>query len=158
MIREYVEERNGRYYIAGKRISFDWVVCSFERGNSPEAIQREFPVLRQPEIYGAIALYVAHQSEIRRYLEEKERRVDEISTPSAKLIPICGPGFSAPGRIAGRIGGRHAAFVDEKQVYAAHAKRVAAILRNISLGVLPPETASEARSLRPRAGLSRLEI
>jgi hypothetical protein len=33
MTSEYIEERNGGYYIAGTRISLDSVVCSFERGN-----------------------------------------------------------------------------------------------------------------------------
>jgi uncharacterized protein (DUF433 family) len=87
MISEYVEERNGGYYIAGKCISLDSVIYSFERGNSPEAIQKEFPLLRQPEIYGAIAFYLDHQSEIRRYLEEKQRRVEEASAPLSEADP-----------------------------------------------------------------------
>ena len=33
---------------------------SFERGNSPEAIQQEFPLLGLPAIYGAIAFYLDH--------------------------------------------------------------------------------------------------
>jgi hypothetical protein len=40
MNSEYIEERNGGYYIAGTRISLDSVVYSVERGNSPEGIQR----------------------------------------------------------------------------------------------------------------------
>jgi hypothetical protein len=63
------------------------VVYSSSQGNSPEAIQREFLLLRQPEIYGAIAFYLDHQSEIRRYLEEKERRVEEASTPLSEANP-----------------------------------------------------------------------
>jgi hypothetical protein len=44
MTGEYIEERNGGYYIAGTRISLDSVVYSFERGNSPEAIQESYPL------------------------------------------------------------------------------------------------------------------
>ena len=44
-VREYIEERNGGYYIAGTRISFDSVVKSFQRGNSPEAIQKDQRVI-----------------------------------------------------------------------------------------------------------------
>ena len=65
MTSEYIEERNGGYYVAGTRISLDSVVCSFERGNSPEAIQKEYPLLRLPQIYGAIAFYLDRQEEIR---------------------------------------------------------------------------------------------
>jgi len=87
MHSEYIEERNGGYYIAGMRISLDSVVYSFERGNSPEAIQQSFPLLKLAQIYGAIAFYLDHQSEIRRYLEEKERRIQESSIPLSEANP-----------------------------------------------------------------------
>jgi len=84
---EYIEERNGGYYVAGTRISLDSVVYSFERGNLPEAIQREFPLLRQSQIYGAIAFYLDHQSAVRRYLEEKDRKIQEASVPLSEANP-----------------------------------------------------------------------
>jgi uncharacterized protein (DUF433 family) len=87
MTSEYIEERNGGYYVASTRISLDSVLYSFDRGNSPEAIQKEFPLLRLPEIYGAIALYLDHQSDIRRYLEEKQRRIQEASVPPSEANP-----------------------------------------------------------------------
>lgn len=87
MSGEYIEERNGGYYIARTRISLDSVVYSFERGNSPEAIQKEFPLLRLPQIYGAIAFYLDHQDEVRRYLESEERRIQESSVPLSEADP-----------------------------------------------------------------------
>lgn len=48
---------------------------SFERGNSPETIQQSFRALKLPQVYGAIAFYLDHQDEIRRYLDEKERQI-----------------------------------------------------------------------------------
>jgi uncharacterized protein (DUF433 family) len=66
----------------GTRISLDSVVYSFERGNSPEAIQESFPLLKPAQIYGAIAFYLDYQAEIRRYLEEKERRIQDSSIPA----------------------------------------------------------------------------
>jgi len=39
MQSEYIEQRDGGYYVAGTRISLDSVVYSFNEGNSPEAIQ-----------------------------------------------------------------------------------------------------------------------
>jgi len=84
---EYVEERNGGYYVAGTRISLDSVVYSFERGNSPEAIRKEFPLLRLPQIYGAIAFYLDHQTIVRGYLEAKEQAIEESSIPLAEANP-----------------------------------------------------------------------
>jgi uncharacterized protein (DUF433 family) len=87
MTSEYIEERNGGYYVAATRVSLDSVVYSFERGNSPEAIQKEFPLLRLPQIYGAIAFYLDHQAEVRAYLENEERRIQESTIPLSDANP-----------------------------------------------------------------------
>ncbi|HBY61244.1 MAG TPA: hypothetical protein DEH78_15595 [Solibacterales bacterium] len=87
MTSEYIEERNGGYYVTGTRVSLDSVVYSFERGNSPEAIQKDFPLLRLPQIYGAIAFYLDHQAEVRAYLENEERRIQESSIPLSEANP-----------------------------------------------------------------------
>ena len=87
MHSEYIEGRNGGYYIAGTRILLDSVVYSFERGNSPEAIQQEFPLLRLPQIYGAIAFYLDHQADVRLYLEQEERRIQESTVPLSEADP-----------------------------------------------------------------------
>lgn len=84
---EYVEQRNGSYYVAGTRISLDSVVCSFDRGNSPEAIQQEYPLLKLPQIYGAIAFYLDHQNEIDAYLEETQQKFEAGSVP----LPVANP-------------------------------------------------------------------
>ncbi len=87
MTSEYIEQRNGGYYIAGTRISLDSVVYSFERGNSPEAIQQSFPSLKPAQTYGAIAFYLDHQAEIRQYLENEEHRIQESTIPLSEVNP-----------------------------------------------------------------------
>jgi uncharacterized protein (DUF433 family) len=82
MHSEYIEQRNGGYYVAGTRISLDSVVCAFNRGESPEGIQEDFPLLKLSQIYGAIAFYLDHQVEIDEYLEESEREF------AARGIPL----------------------------------------------------------------------
>lgn len=62
-------------------------MCSFERGNSPEAIQESFPLLRLAQIYGTIAFYLDHQAEVRRYLDQKERRIQDSSIPLSEANP-----------------------------------------------------------------------
>jgi len=76
MQSEYIEQRNSGYYVAGTRISLDSVVYSFNEGQSPEAIQEDFPSLKRAQIYGAIAFYLDHQAEIDKYLEETEREFE----------------------------------------------------------------------------------
>jgi uncharacterized protein (DUF433 family) len=87
MNSEYIEDRNGGYYIVGTRILLDSVVYSFERRNSPEAIHKEFPLLRLAQIYGAIAFYLDHQTDVRRYLEQEDRRIQESTVPLSEADP-----------------------------------------------------------------------
>ena len=62
MHSEYIDRRDGRYYVSGTRISLDSVVCAFNQGDSPERILEEFPFLDNlARVYGAIALYLDHK-------------------------------------------------------------------------------------------------
>ena len=83
----YIEERNGGYYVAGTRISLDSVVYSFNQGQSPEAIQEDFPSLKRSQIYGAIAFYLDHQAEIDEHLQETEREFEGNAVPLEEANP-----------------------------------------------------------------------
>ena len=87
MHSEYIEQRNGGYYVAGTRISLDSIVYSFNAGNSPEAIQEDFPLLKRAQIYGAIAFYLDHQAEIDEYLATTEREFEESTVPLQRVNP-----------------------------------------------------------------------
>lgn len=76
MHSQYVEQRNGGYYVAGTRISLDSVVYSFNRGNSPETIQAEYPLLKRSQVYAAIAYYLDHQAEVDEYLARSEQEFE----------------------------------------------------------------------------------
>ena len=89
MHSEYIEQRDGGYYVAGTRISLDSVVCAFNRGDSPERILEEFPLLdRVSRVYGAIAFYLDHRADIDRYLEETEREFEGGGIPLAQANPV----------------------------------------------------------------------
>jgi len=68
MVKEYIEERDGNYYVVGTRISLDSIVHAFRRGESPETICQNFELLRLEEVYGAITYCLANQAEIDAYL------------------------------------------------------------------------------------------
>ena len=87
MHSEYIEQRNGGYYVAGTRISLDSVVYSFNEGLLPEAIQEDFPVLKRSQIYGAIAFYLDHQAEIDKYLEDAVREFEGNAIPLERANP-----------------------------------------------------------------------
>jgi len=87
MRSEYIDERNGGYYVAGSRVSLDSIVYSFERGASPDTIRNDFPVLKLSQIYGAIAFYLDHQEGVRSYLAAKERDIEASSVSLAESNP-----------------------------------------------------------------------
>ena len=82
MANEYVEQRDGGYWIRGTRISLDSVVYAFQRGAAPESILRSFPLLTLEQVYGAIAYYLAHQQAIDDYLRQGEAEFDVLQQVS----------------------------------------------------------------------------
>ncbi len=72
MAKEYVEQRNGGYYIGETRVSLDSVVYAFLRGESTEDIADSFPALSLEQVFGAVAFYLANRDLIDCYLQ-KER-------------------------------------------------------------------------------------
>jgi uncharacterized protein (DUF433 family) len=77
MSQEYIEQRNGGYYVAGTRISLDSLVYSFQSGDSPETIRQNFPSLTLEQVYGAIAFYLAHEAEVQANIREGEADLDQ---------------------------------------------------------------------------------
>lgn len=78
----YVVKRDEGFWVAGKRISLDSIVYAFRRGQSPESIRRSFPLLTLEEIYGAIAFYLANQTEVDSYLIEEEKEFEKMRQTS----------------------------------------------------------------------------
>ena len=77
MVKEYIENRGGNFYIAGTRISLDSIIHGFRRGESPETIRQNFPLLSLEEVYGAITYYLANQIEIDACLIQQEEKWQE---------------------------------------------------------------------------------
>ena len=76
---EYVEIRNGGYYVAGTRIGLDVVVYDFRRGRSAEAIFEAYPSIKSfAKVYGAITFILEHPDEVEAYLKEQERIFEQI--------------------------------------------------------------------------------
>ena len=87
MTKEYIEQRDGGYYIAGTRVSLDSLVYGFLRGESPEGIADSFPTLTLEEIYGGIAFYLAHRDQIDQYLQAGKEDFDRLREESRRTHP-----------------------------------------------------------------------
>lgn len=78
MARDYIERRDGGYWVAGTRVSLDSIVYAFLRGAAPESIALSYPLVGLEEIYGAIAFYLANQVEIDAMLADNDRQFEDL--------------------------------------------------------------------------------
>jgi uncharacterized protein (DUF433 family) len=75
---EYVEQRNGGYYVQDTRVSLDTIVYQYKDGASVETIRDRFPVLSLEQIHGALAFYLGHVAEVEASMEEEEKLWEEF--------------------------------------------------------------------------------
>ena len=73
MAREFVERRDGSFYLTGSRIPLAQVVREFQRGELPEAIRSHYPALTLEQVYGAITFYLGASDEVERDIAARER-------------------------------------------------------------------------------------
>jgi len=110
MSQDYVETRDGGYYVVGSRVSLDSIVYAFLAGQSAEAIGQAFTVLTLEQVYGAVAYYLAHRQEIDEYLAAQgERRTVpvvnlqcDVDHPTQALADLVWAQECQPGGLAGK--------------------------------------------------------
>ena len=88
MAKDYVEQRDGAYWVAGTRVSLDSVVYAFLEGLSPESIVDSFDTLTLEEVYGALAFYLGHRDEIDAYLKQSEAQFDDLCRRARAANPL----------------------------------------------------------------------
>ena len=87
MQHEYVEMRNGGYYVARSRVSLASIIYEYRDGAAPETIRQNFPTLSLEQIHGAIAFYLGHQQEAGTYLSDLEKKWDELERAAKPASP-----------------------------------------------------------------------
>lgn len=76
---QYVEIRNGGYYVRGARIGLDVICSEFHGGASPESIFEAYPSIGSlAKTYGVITFILEHPDEVKQYLREQDERYEEI--------------------------------------------------------------------------------
>lgn len=76
---EYVEVRNGGYYVAGTRIGLDVLVYQYRLGAAAEDIFDSFPLVGSlAKVSGAIAFILDHPAEVEAYLQDQDRLYEEF--------------------------------------------------------------------------------
>ena len=92
-LSEYIESRNGGYYVAGSRIGLDVLCHAFVRGRTAEDIFRAYPSMGSlAKVYGVITFVLEHPDQIAAYLKEEDRHFANFCAdhplPAEMLAPF----------------------------------------------------------------------
>ena len=79
MSREFVERRDGGFYLIGSRVPLAYLIREFQHGESPEAIRSHYSTLTLEQVYGAITFYLGNKEEVEKDIAEREREEDEFT-------------------------------------------------------------------------------
>jgi hypothetical protein len=88
MSKDFVELKNGSFYLFRSRIPLAHLVREFQRGESPEAIRSHYPALSLEQVYGAIAFYLGNRQEVEEDITEPEREQDAFSATHATVPEV----------------------------------------------------------------------
>ena len=78
MAKEYIERREGSFYLIGSRVPLARIVYEFQNGAAPEAIRLDYPTLSLEQVYGAITFYLANKEEIEQDMSDRRRIEEEV--------------------------------------------------------------------------------
>jgi uncharacterized protein (DUF433 family) len=78
MGKQYVEEREDVYWVAGMRVSLDSIVYAFLDGQTAESIAQSFPVLTLEQVYGTLTFSLANRPAIDAYLRREEAEFETL--------------------------------------------------------------------------------
>jgi len=76
---EFVERRDGSFYLKESRVPLGHLVREYQHGESPEAIRSHYPTLSLEQVYGAITFYLGHKNAVDSDMAEREREEDAYS-------------------------------------------------------------------------------
>lgn len=77
-MQDFVEQRDGSFYLVGSRVPLATIIHDFQNGEAPEAIQSNFPTLSLPQVDGGITFYLGNKDEVEKDMAERRCVEDEF--------------------------------------------------------------------------------
>jgi hypothetical protein len=72
------------YRVGDTKVMLDSIVAAFHQGHSPETVRQQYPALNLEDVYGSIAFYLAHATEVDAYLRRQDAEWDAWRTQAEK--------------------------------------------------------------------------
>ena len=102
MTKDYVEQREGGFYISGSRVSLASVVHAFLRGESPEDIADAYPAIGLEQVFGAVTFYLANREMIDQYLQDEKAEFARLRDEARRNNPAFSARLEAARRTASK--------------------------------------------------------
>jgi len=87
MTKEYIERREGSFYLVGSRVPLARVVYEFQNGAAPEAIRLDYPTLSLEQVYGAITFYLANKKAVEQDMAKRRHIEEDVIKAQRPLHP-----------------------------------------------------------------------
>ena len=71
-------DEHGVIRVGHSQVLLDIVIREFNNGAEPEAIASGYPTLKLADVYGAIAYYLRHRSEVDQYLYTRRQEAEKL--------------------------------------------------------------------------------
>lgn len=71
-------DSGGAVRVGNSRITLDLLVSQYENGMTPEDIVRAYDTLELADVHAAIAFYLRHKEEVRRYLKQRGEQAEAL--------------------------------------------------------------------------------
>jgi uncharacterized protein (DUF433 family) len=83
-------DEDGVFRVGRTRVRLDSVLGAFKNGCVAEEILFKYPSLNLTDIYAVITYYLWHRKEVDAYLDERQRRAEEVCEENEKRFPAAG--------------------------------------------------------------------
>src|SRR5947209_523415 len=71
-------DETGVVRVGDSQVLLDVVIREFNNGAEPEAIAHGYPTLNLADVYGVIAYYLRHRSEVDDYLQPRRQEAEKL--------------------------------------------------------------------------------
>ena len=71
-------DADGAIRVSGTRVPLDTVIAAHERGDTPEQIVDQYPILNLADVYSVIGYMLHHPEEVQEYLATRAKLGDEV--------------------------------------------------------------------------------
>lgn len=83
-------DETGTIRVGNTRITLDVFLADHRRGMTPEEIVAQLDTLTLPDVYGTLAYYYRHQTELDEYLKRRREQADKVQREIEATQPTFG--------------------------------------------------------------------